>query len=340
MSPHTASQKYSFDWRHVPFPASSPSLSPLQGYQPWQFPQNHENTGGKEERLLTTPLYGELHLHTFPRICWRSRERRKVRVVLDRPRLCRASSVDANVDGLKNSNTHQRIAKAIFFSLDVVNDKTLFPTNVVYTTHDWHDFSVLMLRPQELWSLKKLPFTIFVVHATTWKWLSLDSRRLWGFQSSCHATCKQRQVWPGAGGQQLGRDSVRRKFFFLYFRKKLHARATRNKENNNSGLISVFSCNVMFVKTQNYVLSVFRFNMCEQWTGNVRSLSQSSWMGRLSCSGSRSTFFRKSWSPVFSQTRAHLLAGVPCFRTSRVNEVTNIKAREKLYTKSFKVQAS
>ena len=26
-------------------------------------------------------------------------------------------------------------------------------------------------------------------------------------------------------------------FFFLYFRKKLRARATRNKENNNSGLI-------------------------------------------------------------------------------------------------------
>ena len=24
-------------------------------------------------------------------------------------------------------------------SLDVVNDKTLFPTNVVYTTHDSHD---------------------------------------------------------------------------------------------------------------------------------------------------------------------------------------------------------
>ena len=114
MSPHTASQKYSFDWRHVSFPASSPSLSPLEGLQPWQFPQN---TGSKEEPLLT-PLYGELHLHTFPRICWRSSERRKVRVIVDRPRLCRASSVDANVEGLKNSNTHQRIPKAIFFSFD------------------------------------------------------------------------------------------------------------------------------------------------------------------------------------------------------------------------------
>ena len=180
MSPHTASQKYSFDWRHVSFPASSPTLSALQGLQPWQLPQN---TGSKEETLLT-PLYGELCLHTFPRICWRSSERRKVRVVVDRPRLCRASSVDANVEGLKNSNTHQRIARAIFFSFDAPS--------------------------QELWSLKKLPFTIFVVHATTWMWLSLDSRRL---QSSCHAASKQRRVWPGADGQQLGRFWM--KFFFF-----------------------------------------------------------------------------------------------------------------------------
>ena len=183
MSPHTASQKYSFDWRHVSFPASSLSLSPLKGLQPWQFPLN---TGSKEEPLLT-PLYGELHLHAFPRICWRSSERRKVRVIVDRPRLCRASSVDANVEGLKNSITHQRIVKAIFFSFDAPS--------------------------QELRSLKTLPFTIFVVRATTWKWLSLDSRRLCGFQSSCHATCKQRRVWAGAGGRQLGR--FRRKFFFF-----------------------------------------------------------------------------------------------------------------------------
>ena len=101
MSLHTASQKYSVDRRHVSFPASSPSLSPLQGLQPWQFPQK---TGSKEEALLT-PLYGELHLHTFPRICWQSSERRKVRVVVDRPCLCRASSVDAKFEGLKNSNT-------------------------------------------------------------------------------------------------------------------------------------------------------------------------------------------------------------------------------------------
>ena len=187
MSPHTASQKY-FDWRHVSFPASSPSLSPLQGLQPWQFPQN---TGSREEPLLTTPLYGELHLHTFPRICWQSSERRKVRVVVDRPRLCWALSVDANVDGLKNSNTHQWIAKAIFFSFDAPSSRTL--------------------------KLKKasLHYKFFVVHATTWKWRSLDSRRRLGFQSSTRATCKQRWVWPGAGGQQLGR--FRRKFFFFFF---------------------------------------------------------------------------------------------------------------------------
>ena len=31
--------------------------------------------------------------------------------------------------------------------------------------------------------------------------------------------------------------SISKEVFFLYFRKKLRARATRNKENNNSGLI-------------------------------------------------------------------------------------------------------
>ena len=190
------------------------SLSPLQGLQPWQFPQN---TGSKEE-LLLTPLYGELHFHTFPRICWRSSKRRKVRarVVVDRPRLCRASSVDANVEGLKNSNTHQRIAKAIFFSFDAPS--------------------------QELWSIKKLPFTIFVVHATTWKCLSLYSRRLCGFQSSCHAACYLVAEASVTGRGRAAAWSISKEvffFFFWYFRKKLRARATRNKENNNSGLSQV-----------------------------------------------------------------------------------------------------
>ena len=31
------------------------------------------------------------------------------------------------------------LGSTVAFSSDVVNDKTLFPTNVVYTTHDWHD---------------------------------------------------------------------------------------------------------------------------------------------------------------------------------------------------------
>ena len=101
-------------------------------------------------------------------------------------------------------------------------------------------FSVLMLRPKNSEAEKKLPFTIFVVHATTWKWLSLDSRGLCGFQSSCHATCKQRRVcmWPARG--RAAPWSISKEVFFLCvcFRKKLRARATRNKENNNSGLSS------------------------------------------------------------------------------------------------------
>ena len=130
----------------------------------------------------------------FPSICWRSSERWKVRVVVDRPRRCRASSVDANVDGLKNSNTHQRTAKAIFFSFDAPSSRTL------------------KLKKASLHYFRRPP------HHLKLKWLSLDSRRLLGFQSSCHATCQQRRVWPGAGGQQLGR--FRRKFLFLVFSEK------------------------------------------------------------------------------------------------------------------------
>ena len=46
----------------------------------------------------------------------------------------------------------------------------------------------------------------------------------------------QAGAWQGAGGPawSISKEVF---FFFLYFRKKLRARATRNKENNNSGLI-------------------------------------------------------------------------------------------------------
>ena len=160
------------------------------------------NTGSKEEPLLTTPLYGELHLHTFPRICWRSSERRKVR--------SEWSSIGpafVELRALTRTSTAWKI-----------------PTHTSGSRRP--SFSVMMLRPQKLWSLKKLPLTIFVVHATTRKWLFLDSRRLCGFQSSCHATCKQRRVWPGASGQQLlGR--FRRKFFFFGIFGKSYARGRR-----------------------------------------------------------------------------------------------------------------
>ena len=52
---------------------------------------------------------------------WRSPFRWATRRVLDKQLLCTKEEHDFQ------------------FSLDVVNDKTLFPTNVVCTTHDWHD---------------------------------------------------------------------------------------------------------------------------------------------------------------------------------------------------------
>ena len=40
----------------------------------------------------------------------------------------------------KNAVEHfMRIFRFLYFSSDVVNDKTLFPTNMVYSRHDWHD---------------------------------------------------------------------------------------------------------------------------------------------------------------------------------------------------------
>ena len=192
MSPHIALQKYSFDWRHVSLPASSPSLYPLQGLQPWQFAQN---TGSKEEPLLTTPhsLYGELHLHTFPRICWRSRERRKVRVVVD-----------------------------FFFELRALTRTSTAWKIPTHTSGSWRpSFSVLMLRPQELWSLKELPLTIFVVHATTWKWLSLDSRRL--FVVSCNLQTEASVTGRG----RVAAWSISKFFFFFGTSGKSHASGRR-----------------------------------------------------------------------------------------------------------------
>ena len=195
MSPHTASQKYSFDWRHVSFPASSPSLSPLQGLQPRQFPQN---TGSKEEPLLTTPLYGELHLHTSPRICWRSSERRKIRVVVDRPHLCRAWSIEANVEGLKNSNTHQRIAKAISFSFDAPSSRTL----------------KLRKSPPSLFSSSMPPPE---------SGFSLNSRRLCGLQSSPRSCNLQAEASVTGRGRAAAWSISKEVFFFVFSEKATRA---------------------------------------------------------------------------------------------------------------------
>ena len=180
MSPHTASQKYSFDWRHVSFPASSPSLSPLQGLQPWQFPKKH---GQERKSLVDNSTLWRAPLPYFPSY------------LLTKQRMAQSQSGRRSAPPLSSFERWRER-----------------PTHTSGSPRP--SFSVLMLRPQERWSLNKPPFTIIVVHATTWKWLSLDSCRLCGFQSSCHATCKQRRVWPGAGGQKLGR--FRRKFFFFF----------------------------------------------------------------------------------------------------------------------------
>ena len=181
----------------------SESLSSAQGLPPWQFPQT---TGSKEEPLLTTPLYGELHLHTFPRISWRSSEWRKVRVVVDRPRLCRASSVDANVESLKNSNTHQRITKAIFFTFDAPSSRILKLKKAAlhYFRRPCHHLKVALT-----WFSSALRFSIVVSC---------------NLQAEASVTGRGRaEAWSICAKEVFF-------FFFWYFRKKLRARATRNKK--------------------------------------------------------------------------------------------------------------
>ena len=96
------------------------------------------NTDSTEEPWSATPLHGKLHLHTFCRLCWRSTER--CNVVVDRPYLCWAASVDAIVEDLKlkNSNTAADHEGRLF--------------------HFWCSL------PKNSENSKEVPFTIFVAH--------------------------------------------------------------------------------------------------------------------------------------------------------------------------------
>ena len=159
MSPHTASQKYSFDGRHVSFPCPFRVSLLCKAF-------NRDKTRAAKKNPC-----GQLHF------------------------MARSTSIlfllfaDEAANGAKSQWSSIGPAFVELRALTRTSKAWKVPTHTSGSRRP--SFSVLMLRPQELWwSLKKLPFTIFVVHATTWKWLSLDSHRLWGFQSSCHATCK------------------------------------------------------------------------------------------------------------------------------------------------------
>ena len=183
------------------------------------------NTGSKEEPLLTTPLYGELHLHTFPRICWRSSERRKVRVVVDRPRLCRGSSVDANVDGLKTSNTHQRIAKAIFFSYDAPSSRTLKlkKASPHYFRRPCHHLKVALP-----WFSSALRFSIVVSC---------------NLQAEASVTGRER----AAAAWSISKEV----FFFFGIFGKSYARGRRETKKIITVALGVFSISVRLLTTEN-----------------------------------------------------------------------------------------
>ena len=159
-------------------------------------------TDSTEEPWSATPLHGKLHLHTFCRLCWRSTER--CNVVVDRPHLCWASSVDAIVEDLKlkNSNTtadHEGRLFHFWCSL---------PKNSETQKSYLHYFCRPYRQPPESCA-------------------PLIPVRVGGFQLSCHATCKQRRVWSGASGQNVRRFWS--KFFFLFSKKATRA-ATKSKE--------------------------------------------------------------------------------------------------------------
>ena len=123
-------------------------------------------------------------------------------MVVDRPRLCRASSVDANVEDLPTYISRSR--KPSFPALMLLSQELCYPSL----------FSSSMPPPESGAPL-------------------IRGRWLCGFQSTCHATCKAGASVTGHGRAAAWSISC---FFLGCFRKKLRARATRNKENNISGL--------------------------------------------------------------------------------------------------------
>ena len=179
MSLHTASQKYSsFHWRPESlFSArhSTVTISP--------------NTGSRDEPLSTTPLHGELHLHTFPRLA----NGEKSQSSSIGPAIVELRAMTQTSKAWKipthTSRSWRPSFKLNFFNFDAPSSRTLSSPSL---------FPSSMPRPETVKSgapLIPVGFAVFNRRAT--------------------CNCKQRRVWPGASGQQLGR--FRRNFLFFFF---------------------------------------------------------------------------------------------------------------------------
>ena len=99
-------------------------------------------------------------------------------------------------------------------------------------------FSVLMLRPQELWSLKKAPLHYFRRPCRHLKvalpWLSSALR--FSIVVSCNLQAEASATGRGRGRAEAW--SISKEVFFFCIFGKSYARGRReNKENNNSGLM-------------------------------------------------------------------------------------------------------
>ena len=131
MLPHTASQKYSFNWRHASFPASSPSLS----FSP---------ASARPSTMTISPKHGQQRRTLVDNsTLWRAPPPYFPSYLLTKQRIAQSQSGRRSAPPLSSFERWREPRRLEKFQH---TSRSRRPS-----------FSVLMLHPQELWSFKKLP---------------------------------------------------------------------------------------------------------------------------------------------------------------------------------------
>ena len=209
MSPHTASQKYSFDWRRL-FPRPLRVSDPLILWRPSTVTISPKHR--QQRRTLVDNSTS-----------WRAPPPYFPSYLLTKQPTAHAKSEWSSI-GPAFVELRALTRTSTAWKIPTHNSRSRRPS-----------FSVLMLRPQELWSLKKASLHYFRRPCHHLKvalpWFSS------AFGFSIVVSCNLQAEASVTGRGRAAVWSISKEvFFFRYFRKKLRARATRNKENNNSGL--------------------------------------------------------------------------------------------------------